>query len=173
MVDYLWWKTTFERRHPLLEDDHWWKTTFDGRSLQWKMTFNGRQSCSFLVVNYYCDRGKTKSTPCPTDVDWSVVSESFHALNRRNSRNTWTLSFNKNKGFENSVQVHGKLKAWFGYFLTVSWMILFFINFSKFGNQIHFIVTLKTWSLSQNHFIYQNAFLRKMITKLYPITFES
>ena len=41
------WKTTFDGRHPLMEDTLWWKTSFDGRQtlmenyLWWKTTFDG------------------------------------------------------------------------------------------------------------------------------------
>ena len=44
MEDGLWWKTTFERRQPLIEED------FDGRhplmedDILWKTTFDGKQS---------------------------------------------------------------------------------------------------------------------------------
>ena len=43
------WKTTFDRRRPLMEGDHGWKTTLDGRrpsmedDLIWKTTFDGRR----------------------------------------------------------------------------------------------------------------------------------
>ena len=29
----LWWKTIFDGRRPLMEEDQWWKTTFDGRQI--------------------------------------------------------------------------------------------------------------------------------------------
>ena len=51
-MDSNWWKTTFDGRQPLMEDDFWWKKTFDGRrtlmedNLRWKTTniqqFDGR-----------------------------------------------------------------------------------------------------------------------------------
>jgi len=43
------WKTNFDGRRPLTEDDLWRKTTFDGKrpltedDLWWKTTFDGRQ----------------------------------------------------------------------------------------------------------------------------------
>ena len=44
-----WWRTTFDGRGPLMEDNFWWKMTFDGMqtlmedALLWKMTFDGRR----------------------------------------------------------------------------------------------------------------------------------
>ena len=49
MEDDLWWKMTFDRRRPLMEDDLWRKTTFDGRrplmedDLWRKTTFDRRR----------------------------------------------------------------------------------------------------------------------------------
>ena len=66
MEENIWWKKPFDVRQPLMEDDLWLKTTFNGwcilveayrwikktllwrgtlieKSLQWMMTFNGRQ----------------------------------------------------------------------------------------------------------------------------------
>ena len=43
------WATTFNGRHPSMEDDLRWKTTYDGRrpmmedDLRWKTTYDGRQ----------------------------------------------------------------------------------------------------------------------------------
>ena len=49
--EYLWQKTTFDERQPLIKDDLWRKTRFDERRLlmevdldhQWKKSFNRRQ----------------------------------------------------------------------------------------------------------------------------------
>ena len=46
---HLWWRTTFDGRQPLKEDNLWWKVTFDGRwhwtedNLGRKTTLDGRQ----------------------------------------------------------------------------------------------------------------------------------
>ena len=48
MLSGLWWKTTFGRRQPSVEDDLQWKMTFSGRwpsvedNLRWKTTLVGR-----------------------------------------------------------------------------------------------------------------------------------
>ena len=55
MEEDLWWKKTFDRRQPLIEEDFdgrrfWWKTPFDGRrcfmedNLWWKTIFDERQT---------------------------------------------------------------------------------------------------------------------------------
>ena len=49
MEEILWQKMTFYGRRPLMEDNLRWKTKFDGRqplmedTLRWKTTFDGRQ----------------------------------------------------------------------------------------------------------------------------------
>ena len=75
MEDNLRWKTSFERRQPLMEGDLWWKANFSGRqpsvedNLQWKMTFFGSSHAAYSALWHFfckcCFHGEIRRSKSP------------------------------------------------------------------------------------------------------------
>ena len=80
MEENLWWKTTFDGRQPLIEDDFQWKTTFDERwplmedDLWWKTTFDGRQP--LMEVDLWWKTAFDGRQPLmEDDLQWKITFE--------------------------------------------------------------------------------------------------
>ena len=78
-MDSNWWKTTFDGRQPLMEDNLWWKMTFDERrplmedELWWKTTFDGRQPIynSLMEDTLWWKTGQVRTGQVRTEQVWT------------------------------------------------------------------------------------------------------